>query len=74
MDNFNRTNHRQIQKAIFGFAVAFALVVVAAFVTTIRGVDTSVASNYDVAPGTTGLAHPHAPLDRAPGEPVIDRR
>jgi hypothetical protein len=73
MDNFNRTNHRQIQKAIFGFAVAFALVVVAAFVTTIRGVDTSVASN-DVAPGTTGLARPHAPLDRAPGEPAIDRR
>jgi hypothetical protein len=68
MDNFNRAN-RQMQKAIFGFAVAFALVVVAAFVTTMHGVDTRTANNY-AAPGTTGLAHPHAPLDRAPGEPV----
>ena len=69
MDNFNRTNHRQIQKAIFGFAVAFALVIAAAFVTTIRGVDTRHARN-DAQPGTMGLAKPHPPLERAPGEAV----
>jgi hypothetical protein len=69
MDNFNRTKQPQIQRAIFGFAVAFALVVAAAFLTTIRGVETRVADTYAV-PGTTGLAHPHAPFDRASGEPV----
>jgi hypothetical protein len=69
MDNFNRANKRQIQKAIFGFAVAFALVIAAAFVTTIRGVDTRHAS-IDAQPGTMGLAKPHPPRDKAPGEPV----
>ena len=69
MDNFNRTNQRQIHKAILGFAVAFALVIAAAFVTTIRGVDTRHASN-DAQPGTMGLAKPHPPLEKAPGEPV----
>ncbi len=69
MDNFNRANQHQMRKAIIGFAVALALVVVAAFATTMHGVDTRVADNH-TPPGTTGLAHPHAPLDRAPGEPV----
>jgi hypothetical protein len=52
------------------FAVAFVAVLVVAFATTLQHIDTRQVSN-DVAPGTTGLARPHAPLDRAPGQPVI---
>ena len=51
------------------FAVILAVAMIAAFITTIEGVDTKQASNV-AQPGTTGLAHPHPPLDRAPGEPV----
>jgi hypothetical protein len=43
--------------------------VIAAFITTFEGVSTRQASN-EAQPGTTGLAHPHPPLDVAPGEPV----
>lgn len=53
--------------ALFAVAavVAFAL---AAF-TTLNRVDTRQANNTS-PPGTIGLAHPHPPVDRAPGEPV----
>ena len=51
------------------FAVILAVAMIATFITTIEGVDTKQASNV-AQPGTTGLAHPHPPLDRAPGEPV----
>jgi hypothetical protein len=27
-------------------------------------------ANHTSPPGTIGLAHPHLPLDKAPGEPV----
>lgn len=60
--NTNRT-------AVTIFAIALIIVLIAAFVTTFRGVDTTRASN-EAQPGTIGLARPHAPLDRAPGEPV----
>ena len=66
----NERNHRT---AVTLFAVALAVVIAAAFATTLHNIDTKVVDNY-TAPGTVGLAHPHAPLDRAPGEPVIDRR
>jgi hypothetical protein len=49
------------------FAVILAVAIVAAFVTTLGNVDTWRASN-DTQPGTIGLAKPHPPLDKAPGE------
>jgi hypothetical protein len=63
--NNDRKSHRT---AMAIFAVILAVAMIAAFITTI-GVDTKQASNV-AQPGTTGLAHPHPPLDRAPGEPV----
>jgi hypothetical protein len=53
--------------AIFAFFLAIAIV--AAFITTLEGVDTRRASNV-MQPGTIGSAKPHAPLDRALGEPI----
>jgi hypothetical protein len=44
--------------------------VFAAFVTTLERADTGTANN-DTPPGTTGLAKPHPPLDRSPGQPVL---
>jgi hypothetical protein len=64
--NNDRKSHRT---AMAIFAVILAVAMIAAFITTIEGVDTRQASNV-AQPGTTGLAHPHPPLDRAPGEPV----
>ena len=53
--------------AVAIFAVALTVAVIAAFITTFEGVSTKQA---EAQPGTTGLAHPHPPLDIAPGEPV----
>ena len=53
------------------FAVILAVAIMAAFITTLEGIDTRHAGNV-TQPGTTGLAKPHPPLDRAPGEPVRD--
>ena len=55
--------------AVAIFAVALTVAVIATFITTFEGVSTRQASN-EAQPGTTGLAHPHPPLDVAPGEPV----
>ncbi|WFU79720.1 hypothetical protein QA645_35320 [Bradyrhizobium sp. CIAT3101] len=55
---------------LFAFAVATAIVVAAAV--TMDKVNTRTASN-DAPPGTIGLAKPHQPLDRAPGEPLQRR-
>ena len=51
------------------FAVAVIFAVLAAFITTFERVGTRTAHN-ETPPGTTGLAKPHPPLDRAPGQPV----
>jgi len=51
------------------FAVAVIVAVLAAFLTTFERVVTRTAHN-ETPPGTTGLAKPHPPLDRAPGQPV----
>jgi hypothetical protein len=51
------------------FAVILVVAIMAAFVTTLEGIDTRDAGNV-TQPGTIGLAKPHPPLDRAPGEPV----
>ena len=55
--------------AVTIFAVALTLALIAAFVTTLEHVDIRFA-NDEAQPGTIGLAKPHAPLDKAPGEPV----
>jgi hypothetical protein len=59
----------QHRTALVLFAVALAVVIVVASVTTLERVNTHRVSN-DAPPGTTGLAKPHQPLDRAPGEPI----
>jgi len=55
--------------AVTIFAVALTLALIAAFVTTLEHVDIRLATD-EAPPGTIGLAKPHAPLDKAPGEPV----
>ena len=63
------SNDRNIRTAIMIFAVALTLALIAAFIATLEHVDIRLA-NDEAQPGTIGLAKPHAPLDRAPGEPV----
>jgi hypothetical protein len=53
--------------AVVLFAVAVIITVLA---TTFERIKTKTANN-DSPPGTTGLAKPHPPLDRASGQPVI---
>jgi hypothetical protein len=60
-----RNSHR-----IAVFEVAMIIAILAAFVTTLERVDTRTANN-ETPPGTTGLAKPRPPLDRAPGQPVL---
>jgi hypothetical protein len=55
--------------AIVLFAVAVIIAILAATVTTLEPVDTKTVSD-ETPPGTTGLAKPRPPLDRAPGEPL----
>ena len=62
-----RNNHRT---AIVLFAIAVIIATLAALVTTFERVDTRTASNETPA-GTTGLAKPRPPLDRAPGQPLL---
>jgi hypothetical protein len=62
-----RNSHRT---AVVLFAIAVIIAALAAFVTTLERVDTRTASN-ETPPGTTGLAKPRPPLDRAPGKPVL---
>jgi hypothetical protein len=63
---FDRRNSHRTAVALF--AVAVIIAILAAFVTTLERVDTKRASN-DGPAGTTGLAKPRPPLDRAPGQP-----
>jgi hypothetical protein len=56
--------------AVILFAVAMIIAILAVVVTTLERVDTRTANN-ETPPGTTGLAKPHLPLDRAPGQPVL---
>jgi hypothetical protein len=60
-----RYGHRT---ALVLFAVAVILAILAASVTTLERVGRT--ANNETPPGTTGLAKPHPPLDRAPGQPV----
>ena len=61
-----RNSHRT---TVILFAVAMIIAILTAFVTTLE-VDTTTANN-ETPPGTTGLAKPRPPLDRAPGQPVL---
>jgi hypothetical protein len=63
----NDWNTRRTAVTIFAVALTFALI--AAFIATLEHVDIRLA-NEEAQPGTIGLAKPHVPLDRAPGEPV----
>jgi hypothetical protein len=63
----NDWNTHRTAVTILAVALTFALI--AAFIATLEHVDIRLA-NDEVQPGTIGLAKPHAPLDRAPGEPV----
>jgi len=66
------SNERKCHRiAIVLFAVA-VIAIVSAFVTTLKQADTGTADN-ETPPGTTGLAKPHPPLDRSPGQPVLGR-
>jgi hypothetical protein len=49
---------------------AVTIAILATFVTTLERIDTRTANN-ETPPGATGLAKPHPPLDRAPGQPVL---
>ena len=62
----SQSNYRN---ALTIFVVLLGVALIAAFVTTLRGVESTRASN-EAQPGTIGLAHPHPPLDKSPGEPV----
>jgi hypothetical protein len=71
-NDLNWSSRRPIHMTLAIFAIAVAIAIIAAFVTTIQRVDTRQTSS-DMPPGTIGLAHPHPPLDRAPGEPLNPR-
>jgi hypothetical protein len=62
----DQSTHRN---ALMIVAVALIVSLIGAFGLTFRGVDTTSVSN-EAQPGTIGLARPHAPLDKAPGQPV----
>jgi len=68
-NDFNWSNQRRTQMTLAIFAVIVATAIIAAFATTIHRVDSRQTSS-DLPPGTIGLAHPHPPLDKGPGEPV----
>jgi hypothetical protein len=51
------------------FAAAAVVAFIFAAITTLNRVDTRQASN-GPPPGTTGLAHPHPPLEKEPGVPL----
>jgi hypothetical protein len=64
---------KEHRTALVLFAVALAIAIVIASVTTWERVNTRKVSN-NAPPGTTGLARPHPQLDRAPGEPLAKGR
>jgi hypothetical protein len=53
------------------FGTVLLLAILAGAVMIFERADTRTMSN-GTPPGTTGLAKPHPPLDRAPGQPVIN--
>jgi len=68
-NDLNWSHRRRTHITLEILAVIVAIAIIAAFAATIHRVDTRPAGN-DLPPGTIGLARPHPPLDRGPGEPV----
>jgi hypothetical protein len=68
-NDLNWSHRRRTHITLEIFAIIVAIAIIAAFAATIHRVDTRPASS-DLPPGTIGLARPHPPLDRGPGEPV----
>jgi len=68
-NDLNRSGRRRTLTTLEIFAIVVAVAIMAAFAATIYGVDTRQISS-DLPPGTIGLAHPHPPLDKGPGEAV----
>jgi hypothetical protein len=68
-NDLNWSNRRYTHMTLAIFATIAAVAIVAVLIATIHHVDTGQTSR-DLPPGTIGLAHPHPPLDRGPGEPV----
>lgn len=66
----NKRNGHSTPEVLFGAAVII-IAILAVTVTTLEQADTRSAQN-QTPPGTTGLAKSHPPLDRAPGQPVIN--
>jgi hypothetical protein len=64
----NEKNGHSTAVVMFGTVLLLAIL---AAVMTFELADTRTTSN-GTPPGTTGLAKPHPPLDRAPGQPVIN--
>src|SRR4029077_9257550 len=60
------------QTALLLFAVAVIVAMLMAFFTTFERVEKRTATS-QTAPGTTGLATARPPLDRASGQPVLDK-
>jgi hypothetical protein len=65
----NDLNWSNQRRTLAVFAVIVVAAIIAAFAATIHRVDIRQTSS-DLPPGTIGLAHPHPPLDKGPGEPV----
>lgn len=63
------TERNPDRTVILLFAIAATVAAFAAFVTTFERIGSITRS--DSLSGTTGLASPRQPLDRAPGEPVV---
>jgi hypothetical protein len=64
MDKLRRDRVRAILAAIFVIAAIVAVVAI-----TVERSGIQLASN-DQPAGASGMARPHPPLDRAPGEPL----
>ena len=61
------------RRAVILFGLAVAIVIAIASVTTLDRATTHKVSN-EAPAGTTGLARPHQPLDRAPGQAIPAHR
>jgi len=61
------------RRAVILFGLALAIVIAVASVTTLDRATTHNVSN-EAPAGTTGLARPHHPLDRAPGQAIPAHR
>jgi hypothetical protein len=68
-NDLNWSNRRRTHITLEIFAIIAAIAIIAALAATIHRVDTRPTSS-DLPPGTIGLAHPHPPLDKGPGEAV----